>query len=402
MKKSVLILFASVVLVVSIVVANFAFAPVNIPTTPCQGGNDTESPACQNGGYTAQTTCEGGNGGEQPDQLVILVAGYGWYWSIPPGQINNAELVARALNGTVIEGAKVYSVIMPVTWYGALQPVVEAIDELDPEIVLGVGTYPGISWLQWEKVGCNYMTAWPDCAYPVPLAWEEEYTPIDRSGPELAWVRFPADAAAEADLRAGIPAMTGGYVVENGRNVSTAGTYLCNYFTYTMARYVEVKDLDIITGFLHIAQRPEYAASDYLEGRTDTIYPSMPIELTVQGAKIGLAEAIRLKYGSAKFKFSDLTITPSNPELGETVKVSVKVTNLSPGTFSRTCVVDLKLFGEVKSTAEVVLAPGESKIVTFEIIPDSPCTHLVMIGGLVGLFTPTIPETTYAEKLLHP
>jgi len=345
--------------------------------------------------------CRHAHEASEGDQLIILVAGYGWYWSIPPGQINNAELVAKALNGTVIEGAKVYSVVMPVTWFGALQPVVEAINELDPEIVLGIGTAGSTTCLRWEKYGCNWMTPYQDSAFPVPVSWDD-YKPIDPNGPELHEVSFPYEQAALADLEAGIPAYVGSWYESHGRKVSTAGTYLCNYFTYTIPRYVEINNLDILAGFVHIPQRPEYRAMDYLEGRTNKIGPSMPIELTTEGVRIGLAEAIKAAFGPARFKFSDLTISPSEPELGQVVTVSVNVTNLSPGPFSRTCVVHLKLFGELKQTAEVVLAPGESKIVTFEIIPDSPCTYLVMVEGLVGLFTPTMPEEVYAEQLLNP
>ena len=336
---------------------------------------------------------------QAPPKLIILIAGYGWYWSIPPGQINNAELVARALNGTVIEGAKVYSVVMPVTWYGALHPVIEGINKLHPQIVLGIGTYTGLPGLQWEVVGCNYMTSYPDSAYPVPLS-VEAYRPIDRNGPELSYLTFPAEIAAEADLYAGIPAKVGGYIIKDGRRISTAGTYLCNYFCYSVSRYVEVKKLDILVGFVHIPQRPEYVAMDYLSGRRSDLYANMPINLTIEGVKIGLAAAIDSVFGAPKFKFSNLTITPSEPVLGQPVKISVTVTNLSPGEYSRTVQVHLQLFGKTVQVKEVTLAPNESKNVVFEIVPDSPTTYLINIEGLIKMFTPQVPNQTSLEQYL--
>jgi len=336
---------------------------------------------------------------ENVDVLNILLAGYGWYWSIPPGQKNNAQIVAEALNGTVIEGAKVYAIVMPVTWYGALQPVVKAIDEIDPEIVLGIGTSPRSPGLRWEKYGCNYMTSYHDSAFPVPVS-VEHLRPIDPNGPELQEVSFPVEIAAAADLEAGIPAKVGSYYVKDDRKISTAGTYLCNYFTYTIPRYVELKGLDILAGFVHIPQRSLYAAMDYAQGRVEDLYPNMPIETIIEGVKIGLKEVIRRVYGPANFRFSDLTITPSEPVLGKPVKISVTVTNLSPGNFARVAVVKLLVFNEVKAVKEVTLKPGESKTVTFEIIPDSPATYLINVGGLIKTFTPKMPEKIPAEELL--
>lgn len=336
---------------------------------------------------------------QQPPRLIILVAGYGWYWSIPPGQVNNAELVARALNGTVIEGAKVYSVVMPVTWYGALYPVIKGINELNPQVVLGIGTATRTPGLRWEVVGCNYMTSYPDSAYPVPLS-VEAYQPIDRNGPELSYLSFPAKIAAEADLNAGIPAKVGGYVVRDERKISTAGTYLCNYFCYSVSRYVEVKKLGILVGFVHIPQKPEYVAMDYASGRRSDLYASMPIDLTIKGVKTGLAAVIDSAYGAPSFKFSNLTISPSKPVLGKPVKISILVTNLSPGKYSRTVQVHLQLFGKIAQVKGLTLAPNETKTVVFEIVPDTPTTYLINIEGLIKMFTPQMPNQTSLEQLL--
>ena len=78
----------------------------------------------------------------------ILLVGYGWYYGIPEGQVNNAEIVALALdnamveaseNGHVIAQGKVHSIVIPVTWSGAWPPVLDAIEALEPDIVVGLG-----------------------------------------------------------------------------------------------------------------------------------------------------------------------------------------------------------------------------------------------------------------------
>ena len=76
--------------------------------------------------------------------LSILLCGYGWFAGIPEGETNNAELIARALDGeTLTRGdvcAKIHGMTMPVLWNGAFEPVQKAIDELHPDIVLALGT----------------------------------------------------------------------------------------------------------------------------------------------------------------------------------------------------------------------------------------------------------------------
>ena len=59
--------------------------------------------------------------------LSILLCGYGWFAGIPDGETNNAELIARALDGeTLIHKdicAEIHGMTMPVLWNGAFEPV---------------------------------------------------------------------------------------------------------------------------------------------------------------------------------------------------------------------------------------------------------------------------------------
>ena len=76
--------------------------------------------------------------------LSILLCGYGWFAGIPEGETNNAELIARALDGeTLVCGdvrATVRGMTMPVLWRGAFEPVQAAIDAQKPDLVLALGT----------------------------------------------------------------------------------------------------------------------------------------------------------------------------------------------------------------------------------------------------------------------
>ena len=84
-----------------------------------------------------------------------LVAG------IPEGETNNAELIARALDGeNLICGdamrRTVRGMTMPVLWRGAFEPVQAAIDAQKPDLVLALGTDARASALRPEPFGVNW------------------------------------------------------------------------------------------------------------------------------------------------------------------------------------------------------------------------------------------------------
>jgi photosystem II stability/assembly factor-like uncharacterized protein len=88
---------------------------------------------------------------------------------------------------------------------------------------------------------------------------------------------------------------------------------------------------------------------------------------------------------------SDLTISPPEVNIGETVTISVLVTN--PGSIECTYQVQLMLDGSVEETKEVTLIGGDSQTVTFTITKDFPGVYSVTIGALSGVFTVKIsPE----------
>ena len=92
--------------------------------------------------------------------LSILLCGYGWFAGIPDGETNNAELIARALDGeTLIHKdicAEIRGMTMPVLWNGAFEPVQKAIDELHPDVVLALGTDGRASAMRPEPFGVNW------------------------------------------------------------------------------------------------------------------------------------------------------------------------------------------------------------------------------------------------------
>lgn len=255
-------------------------------------------------------------------QFTILLAGYGWYRGIPEGQTNNAETIALALDGEMIQALDkqgrvvaqglVHSIVMPVTWYGAWPPVAAAIEELEPDIVLGLGTGGSLTI---EPYGSNVMDGC-DANPEDPtqeICMEHEW--IQPGGPPHRRGSLPYDEMVLACLAAGIPAKRGAKLPDRiidgvAYPYATPGWYLCNYFCYKGPWYVEENDLDIDIGFIHIWNRPEYRAWPRLEaieacGKKDqecfdywiekSHSSSMSIDDTIRAITIALEECVRAR-----------------------------------------------------------------------------------------------------------
>ena len=232
--------------------------------------------------------------------LSILLCGYGWFAGIPEGETNNAELIARALDGEMLVcgdvRATVRGMTMPVLWRGAFEPVQAAIDVQKPDLVLALGTDARAGALRPEPFGVNWRRGRDAGDTP------EENSPIF-SG-EAEWLRgtLPYDAMTRAMLAAGIPAQTGALTPADTDAPlpfkSTTGMYLCNYMTYRLAQLS--RETGLRAGFMHVPTQPEYAcrhreralaAAQTEEERTKLLaapIADMPLEMMVKGARAAL------------------------------------------------------------------------------------------------------------------
>jgi hypothetical protein len=94
----------------------------------------------------------------------------------------------------------------------------------------------------------------------------------------------------------------------------------------------------------------------------------------------------------ATFVLSDLTIDPDKVKAGETVTISVKVTNDSivPGTYN----VVLKIGGTEIDSKNVNLEGGVSETVSFTVTREESGTYSIEIDGLSGNFRVSAPAGT--------
>lgn len=86
----------------------------------------------------------------------------------------------------------------------------------------------------------------------------------------------------------------------------------------------------------------------------------------------------------AAFAVSDLTVSPAEVDIGETVTITALVSNT--GELSGSYEVTLKIDGVAVATDEVTLAGGASQEVTFTTAKDAAGTYTVDVNGLAGEF----------------
>lgn len=244
--------------------------------------------------------------------IPILLAGYGWFRGIPEGEINNAEAIARALDGERIaartEGGEalcgeVHSLIVPVSWSAAFPCVEEAALRLRPGVILALGTDPASPALRPEPYGVNWCEG-RDADALHPDLERERRGPIVPGGEDALRGTLPFEAMTLAMLEAGVPAYLGGLTdAPEGAPcpaACTAGAYLCNLMTYSLADFARRAPFAVRTGFVHVPNQPAYAAARRLKRLTDEpdalarpIYPSMTLEQMTAGIRAALAACLR-------------------------------------------------------------------------------------------------------------
>jgi beta-lactamase superfamily II metal-dependent hydrolase len=89
----------------------------------------------------------------------------------------------------------------------------------------------------------------------------------------------------------------------------------------------------------------------------------------------------------AKFVVSDLSISPSEVKVRESVIISATVTNSGGSSGSYTAI--LKINGGQVETKSITLNAGESYVASFSVVKESSGTYTVELGGLAGTFTVT-------------
>jgi pyroglutamyl-peptidase len=184
--------------------------------------------------------------------------------------INPSWEAVRSLHGKHVGGHLVVARQLPTEFAASYRLLEQAMNELEPTIVLGVGQAGGRSQLSLERVAINLQDARiPDNAGAQPID-----EPVIAAGPAAYFSTLPLKTMLAALHEAGLPAEIS----------HTAGTYVCNHIAYAML-HLASRQAGVRAGFIHIPYLPAQAA--HLRGT-----PSMAQAQVEQGLELALHTAI--------------------------------------------------------------------------------------------------------------
>lgn len=204
----------------------------------------------------------------------VLLTGYEAFANTP---VNPAEMVARRLDGTEIEGSSIVSLVMPNIFFKSIDHAVKVMEEEQPDVVVMMGEYGGRAMITVERIaqnlndGTRYQLL-DNAGY----AMQDELTAPD--GPAAYYTTLPIRAIVKAMREEGIPA-----------DISdTAATFCCNHLMYGVLHHIAVNKLPIRAGWIHLPHLPEVAALVDNLGA-----PSMSVETATVGVAAGIAAILK-------------------------------------------------------------------------------------------------------------
>lgn len=211
--------------------------------------------------------------------LRVLVTGFDPF---DRDSINPSWEAARALDGWNFElpGGQTVQVDarrMPCAFGAALRALDEAIDEVQPQLVLAIGQAGGRSEITPERVAINV----DDGRICDNAGCQPIDVPIVQGAPTAYFSTLPIKALVRELRSAGIPA-----AVSN-----TAGTFVCNHLFFGLMHRIATRPLagGLRGGFIHIPLLPEQAA------RLPAALPSLSLETVIEALRICVRTAVLVR-----------------------------------------------------------------------------------------------------------
>jgi len=184
--------------------------------------------------------------------------------------VNPSWEAARALDGWSGPGFQVVARELPCVFGRANLALFDAIDALQPDIVIALGQAGGRNEISVERVALNVDDAsMPDNAGQQPLD-----ATIADGGPAAYFSTLPIKAIVRALRLRGFPAGVS----------QTAGTFVCNHVFYGLMQHAQGRQLK--GGFIHVPFLPEQVAD-----RTEPT-PSMALNDIIDAVRIAVEVAV--------------------------------------------------------------------------------------------------------------
>lgn len=184
--------------------------------------------------------------------------------------LNPSWEAARALDGWSGPGFQVVARELPCVFGRANLALFDALDALQPDIVIALGQAGGRHELSVERVAINV----DDASIPDNAGQQPVDATIADGGPAAYFSTLPIKAIVQALRLRGFPAGIS----------QTAGTFVCNHVFYGLMQQAAGRTFK--AGFIHVPYLPEQAA-----GRSEPA-PSMALNDIIDGLRIAVEVAV--------------------------------------------------------------------------------------------------------------
>ena len=176
--------------------------------------------------------------------------------------VNPSGEIAKALNGTMVDGVVIVGIVVPVNFTTAVAAVDAAIARYQPVVVVSTGLNARASEIRVEHWAVNLRR--------VPRS-DMNWTPMRRLDPMGPWIRpvsIPVRACVEAVRGSGVPVESSWW----------AGMYVCNAVLYGELGYVQEAGVNARVGFVHVplldSQSPEGLPLGMMVGAVEQVIGS--------------------------------------------------------------------------------------------------------------------------------
>lgn len=210
----------------------------------------------------------------------VLITGFEPYGG---RDANPAYEVMKKLDGRQVAGCAVIGRPLPVKLEGLQASIMSLLNEVEPDIVVSLGLWPGESVVRIERVALNLSDF--DIADNAGERIVDQPLAVD--GETALMATLPVRTIETALLDAGIPAQLS----------TTAGTFLCNACLYSFLSVAAHRNLSMRCGFLHLPYLPRQVAGLLARRRTDpspdlhrqTGLASMSLDMMVNAVELAIA-----------------------------------------------------------------------------------------------------------------
>lgn len=169
--------------------------------------------------------------------MKVLVTGFepfGRWQRNPSGE------TARHLDGATIIDAQITGLVLPVSFQQAAAPLIAAIDELRPDVILNLGQGQATG-VRVERIAVNRCTGSDNDQH------DPQGAPVVADGPDIYQSTLPVTAIVELLTNVNF----------NVAPSDSAGEFLCNYIMYTTLHHIATHQLPIRAGFIHASPLDE-------------------------------------------------------------------------------------------------------------------------------------------------